>query len=40
MGYTGCTTIDEMCSKAQFVCVTGAGMVESNVHDVTQGALR
>jgi IMP dehydrogenase len=35
MGYTGCATIDEMRSKAQFVRVTGAGMTESHVHDVT-----
>ncbi|MCU7829848.1 MAG: IMP dehydrogenase [Candidatus Thiodiazotropha sp. (ex Myrtea sp. 'scaly one' KF741663)] len=35
MGYTGCATIDEMRSKTQFVRVTGAGMTESHVHDVT-----
>jgi len=34
MGYTGCATIDEMRTKPEFVRVTGAGMVESHVHDV------
>jgi IMP dehydrogenase len=34
MGYTGCATIDEMRSKAQFVEITSAGMRESHVHDV------
>jgi IMP dehydrogenase len=34
MGYTGCTTIDDMHSKAQFVEITSAGMRESHVHDV------
>ncbi len=35
MGYTGCASIDEMRSKPQFVRMTGAGMRESHVHDVT-----
>jgi len=35
MGYTGCGTIDELHSKAQFVQITGAGLKESHVHDVT-----
>jgi IMP dehydrogenase len=35
MGYTGCGNIQEMRTKAQFVRVTGAGMRESHVHDVT-----
>jgi IMP dehydrogenase len=35
MGYTGCTNIDELRSKAQFVRITGAGIRESHVHDVT-----
>ena len=35
MGYTGCADIDEMRSKPVFVRVTGAGMQESHVHDVT-----
>ena len=35
MGYTGCATIDEMRSKPEFIRVTGAGMRESHVHDVT-----
>jgi len=34
MGYTGCRTIDEMRSKAEFVEITAAGMRESHVHDV------
>ncbi len=35
MGYTGCASIDEMRVKPQFVRMTGAGMKESHVHDVT-----
>jgi len=35
MGYTGCSTIEEMRNKARFVRVTSAGMRESHVHDVT-----
>ena len=35
MGYTGCTTIEEMRNRPEFVQVTGAGMVESHVHDVS-----
>jgi IMP dehydrogenase len=35
MGYTGCQTIEEMRTKPKFVRVTGAGMRESHVHDVT-----
>jgi len=35
MGYTGCGTIDEMRTKPVFVQITGAGMKESHVHDVT-----
>jgi IMP dehydrogenase len=34
MGYTGCRTVDDMRSKAQFVEITSAGMRESHVHDV------
>jgi IMP dehydrogenase len=34
MGYTGCRTIDEMRTKAEFVEITSAGMRESHVHDV------
>jgi IMP dehydrogenase len=34
MGYVGCTTIDEMRTKAEFVEITTAGMRESHVHDV------
>jgi IMP dehydrogenase len=35
MGYTGSQTIELLHEKAQFVRVTGAGMRESHVHDVT-----
>lgn len=35
MGYVGCASIDEMRTKPEFVRVTGAGMAESHVHDVT-----
>jgi len=35
MGYTGSASIDEMRVKPEFVRMTGAGMVESHVHDVT-----
>ena len=34
MGYTGCTTIEQMRTKPEFVRVTSAGMGESHVHDV------
>lgn len=34
MGLTGCGTIDELRTKAQFVRITGAGIRESHVHDV------
>jgi len=35
MGYTGCRTISELHDKARFVRITGAGVRESHVHDVT-----
>ncbi len=35
MGYTGCSTIEQMRTEPQFVRVTNAGMRESHVHDVT-----
>ena len=35
MGYVGCTSIDEMRTKPSFVRISGAGMSESHVHDVT-----
>ncbi|MCP3688993.1 MAG: IMP dehydrogenase [Gammaproteobacteria bacterium] len=35
MGYVGCETIDELRTKPEFVQITGAGMSESHVHDVT-----
>jgi IMP dehydrogenase len=34
MGYTGCSSIEEMRDKPQFIRITGAGMRESHVHDV------
>ncbi|WP_184254974.1 IMP dehydrogenase [Rhodopseudomonas rhenobacensis] len=35
MGYVGARTITEFHDKAQFVRITGAGLRESHVHDVT-----
>ncbi|GAA4349447.1 IMP dehydrogenase [Kangiella taiwanensis] len=35
MGLTGCKTIEDVRTKAQFVRVTNAGMSESHVHDVS-----
>jgi IMP dehydrogenase len=35
MGYTGCKTIGAFHQNAKFVRITGAGMRESHVHDVT-----
>ena len=35
MGYTGCRTVAEMHQKCRFVRITGAGLRESHVHDVT-----
>lgn len=34
MGYTGCRTIEELRSKAQFIRISSAGVRESHVHDV------
>ncbi|WP_251977140.1 IMP dehydrogenase [Salinicola avicenniae] len=34
MGYTGCHDIEEMRTLPEFVKITGAGVVESHVHDV------
>jgi len=34
MGYTGCTTIEQMRTEPKFVRVTSAGVGESHVHDV------
>ncbi|MDE2081735.1 MAG: IMP dehydrogenase [Burkholderiales bacterium] len=34
MGYCGCTSLDEMQQRAEFVQITAAGMRESHVHDV------
>lgn len=35
MGYTGSATIQGLQARAQFVQITGAGLKESHVHDVT-----
>ena len=35
MGYTGCATIAELHEKAQFVRITGAGLIESHPHDIS-----
>ncbi len=35
MGYTGCTSIDELRTTAKFVRITNAGIRESHVHDVS-----
>ena len=34
MGYTGCASIEELHSKAQFVRITGAGLKESHPHNI------
>ncbi|MFZ0117301.1 MAG: IMP dehydrogenase, partial [Xanthobacteraceae bacterium] len=35
MGYVGAKTIKDFHAKAEFVRISGAGMRESHVHDVT-----
>jgi IMP dehydrogenase len=35
MGYTGCASIADLQQKARFIRITGAGLKESHVHDVT-----
>lgn len=35
MGYVGCKDVEEMRNNPEFVRITGAGMKESHVHDVT-----
>ncbi len=35
MGYVGCTNMEEMRTRPDFVRISGAGMQESHVHDVT-----
>ncbi len=35
MGYTGCATIDELRSRACFMKISSAGLIESHPHDVT-----
>ena len=35
MGYVGCTDIEEMRTRPEFVRISSAGIRESHVHDVT-----
>jgi IMP dehydrogenase len=35
MGYVGAKDLGELHKKAEFVRITGAGLRESHVHDVT-----
>ncbi len=35
MGYTGCSSIEDLRTKTRFVKITAAGIKESHVHDVT-----
>jgi len=35
MGYTGSATLEELYARARFMRITGAGLRESHVHDVT-----
>jgi IMP dehydrogenase len=35
MGYVGCGSIEELRQKARFIRISGAGLKESHVHDVT-----
>ena len=35
MGYVGATTLADLHEKAEFVRISGAGLRESHVHDVT-----
>jgi len=35
MGYVGAKNLDALHAKAEFVRITGAGLRESHVHDVT-----
>ena len=35
MGYCGCGTIDQLRTDAEFVRITGPGLVESHPHDIT-----
>ncbi|TMI35955.1 MAG: IMP dehydrogenase, partial [Betaproteobacteria bacterium] len=34
MGYTGCSSVEELRTRTQFVEITAAGIRESHVHDV------
>jgi IMP dehydrogenase len=35
MGYVGARTLEEFRQKAEFVRISGSGLRESHVHDVT-----
>jgi IMP dehydrogenase len=35
MGYVGARTLQELHEKAEFLRISGAGLRESHVHDVT-----
>jgi IMP dehydrogenase len=35
MGYTGCSSVEELRTRTRFVKITAAGIKESHVHDVT-----
>lgn len=35
MGYVGCSSITELQEKTKFIRISGAGLRESHVHDVT-----
>ena len=35
MGYCGAKTIDDLRQKAEFIRITGAGLVESHPHDIS-----
>ena len=35
MGYTGSANLQELQDKGRFIRITGAGLKESHVHDVT-----
>lgn len=35
MGYTGCSSVEDLRTKTRFVKITAAGIKESHVHDVT-----
>jgi IMP dehydrogenase len=36
LSYAGARTIEELWEAAEFICITGAGQKESDVHDVSK----